>query len=566
MNKIVFYCENTSEYYDCDPGTELFDLAQKIKHKCKYPVLGAFVDNQLKELGFRIYSSHSVKFIDLTYNDGRRIYIRSLCFVLQKSVVDLYPQYSLILDYSLPNGLYGELREKGVNEDGTPNEVHIKPKEILNIKERMQYYIDNNYQFIKNKLSRNEASSLFRKHGREAKAALNETIGKFFVSVYFLDGYPDTYYGPLLYSTKYLDLFDLVPYNNGFCLQSPSSSEPWKVADYKYQDKLSSVFHENSDWNFILGVNGIATINQAINEGKTTPMIQVAEALHERKYADIADLIKNHNGKIKIVLIAGPSSSGKTTTSKRIALQCKTIGLNPVVIAMDNYFVNREFTPRDENGEYDFEALKTVDLLFLNNQLNDLFSGKEVEIPKFNFLKGERFFDGTKLIMGEKDILIMEGIHALNKEVTRDVDPEKVFRIYASALTSLSIDENNIISTTDSRLLRRMVRDYNTRGISPEDTILRWPSVRRGEERNIFPFQENADVMFNSTLIFELPLLKYYAEPLLHRISPSSMAYSESIRLLKFLSYVVSLSPDEINNIPPTSVMREFIGGSSFSY
>lgn len=565
MEKIKFYCENTSEYGECEPGTDLLSISQTLQHRCKYAVLGAFVDNQLKELGFKIYAPHSIQFIDLTWNDGRRMYIRSLCFVLQKSVVDLYPEYSLFLDYSLPNGLYGELREKELNEDGTPKEVHLSPDEILKIKNRMRHYVKENYPFVKTKMSRDEAAMVFRKNGRPAKAALAQE-GRFYTSVYFLDGYADTFYGPLLYSTGYIDLFDLVPYNSGFCLQAPSSSEPWKVADYQYQDKLSNVFHENSDWNYILGANGIASVNNAILKGMTKPMIQVAEALHERKYADIADLIYQRRDKVKLVLIAGPSSSGKTTTSKRIALQCKTLGLNPLVLAMDNYFVDREHTPKDEKGDYDFESLYAVDLDFLSKQMNDLFDGKEIELPKFDFVSGDRHFDGKKIRMGEKDILIMEGIHALNKEVTKDIAPERVFRVYASALTSLSLDENNIISTTDSRMLRRMVRDYSNRGITPEDTILRWPSVRRGEERNIFPFQENADAMFNSTLIFELPLLKYYAEPLLRRISPSSAAYAESIRLLKFLSYVVALDPKEIQAIPPTSVMREFIGGSSFEY
>lgn len=565
MSKIKFYCWNTSEYYECEPGENLVSLSKKIKHNLKYPVLGAFVDNQLKELGFQVYTSHAIRFIDLTYNDGRRIYVRSLCFVLQKSMADLFPDYSLYLDYSLPNGLYGELRDKFPDKDGTPREILLSQEDIDKVKKRMKYYIKGDMPFIKTKMSRDEASLIFRKNGRTAKAALAQE-GKFYTSVYFLDGYADTFYGPLLPSTGYIDLFDLVLYNSGFCLQAPSSSEPWKVADYQYQDKLSSVFHENSDWNYILGANGIASINQAIIKGNSTKVIQVAEALHERKYADIADMIYERREKVKLVLIAGPSSSGKTTTSKRIALQCKTLGLNPLVIAMDNYFVDREHTPKDENGEYDFESLYAVDLKFLSQQMNDLFDGKEIELPKFDFVTGERHFDGKKLKMGDKDILIMEGIHALNKEVTKDISPDRVFRVYASALTSLSLDENNIISTTDSRMLRRMVRDYNTRGITPEETILRWPSVRRGEEKNIFPFQENADAMFNSTLIFELPLLKYYAEPLLRRISPSSPAYAESIRLLKFLSYVVALSPKEIQAIPPTSVMREFIGGSSFEY
>lgn len=565
MEKIKIYCQNTSEYYECEPGTELLELSKQIKHNCKYTVLGAFVDNQLKELGFKIFTSHIIRFIDLTYNDGRRMYIRSLCFVLQKSTADLFPEYSLCLDYSLPNGLYGELRDKEPDTDGTPKEILLTENDILKIKKRMNYYIKEDFPFVKTKMTRDEASLIFRKNGRTAKAELAKE-GRFYTSVYFLDGYGDTFYGPLLYSTGFIGLYDIVLYNSGFCLQSPSSSEPWKVADYKYQDKLSSVFHENSDWNYILGANGIASVNKAILNGNSTKLIQVAEALHERKYADIADMIYERRDKVKLILIAGPSSSGKTTTSKRLALQCKTLGLNPLVLAMDNYFVDREHTPKDENGEYDFESLYAVDLKFLSQQLNDLFDGKEIDLPKFDFVTGNRIFDGKKLKMEEKDILIMEGIHALNREVTKDIAPERVFRVYASALTSLSIDENNIISTTDNRMLRRMVRDYNTRGITPEDTILRWPSVRRGEEKNIFPFQENADAMFNSTLIFELPLLKYYAEPLLNRISPSSQAYAESIRLLKFLSYIVALAPKEIQAIPPTSVMREFIGGSSFEY
>ncbi len=566
MKQIKIYCDNIADYFECEPGTELKEIVKQINHKCKYRVLAALVDNKLKELSYTVYFPIKVKFIDITHSDGRRSYMRTLSFILQKSVVDLFPQYSLVIDYSLPNGLYGELREKGRDGDGYPIKVNLSREEVLSISQRMREYIAGNYLITRKRLPNAEAAKLYRDNGREEKALLVESLGKFFTTVYFLDGYADTFYGPLIYSTGDIDLFDLFPYSYGFCLQSPSSNEPWRVADYKYQDKLSSVFKENSDWCAILGVNAIASVNKTILSGNTKELIQVAEALHERKYSAIADMIYKNKNHIKLVLISGPSSSGKTTTSKRVALQCKVLGLNPVIIAMDNYFVNREFTPKDEKGEYDFEDLHAMDLHFLNEQLNDLFAGKEVELPKFNFVKGERYFDGTKIQMGEKDILIMEGIHALNPELSKEIDQERIFKIYASAVTSLSIDENNTISTSDNRLLRRIVRDNSTRGISPEETILRWASVRRGEEKNIFPFQENSDVMFNSSLIFDLPLLKYYAEPLLLRIPPTSAAYVESIRLQKFLSYIVALTPVEISTIPPTSIVREFIGGSTFDY
>ncbi len=566
MRKIKIYCDNIADYFECEPGTELKDIVKQINHKCKYRVLAALVDNKLKELSFTVYSPVKVRFIDITHSDGRRSYMRTLCFILQKSVVDLFPQYSLVIDYSLPNGLYGELREKGRDEDGYPIKVNLSREEVLSISQRMREYIAGNHKILRKRLPNAEAAKLYRENGREEKASLVESLGRFFTTVYFLDGYADTFYGPMLYSTGDVDLFNLFPYSYGFCLQSPSSNEPWRVADYMYQDKLSAVFKENSDWCAILGVNGIASVNKTITDGDAKELIQVAESLHERKYAAIADMIHNKRNRIKLVLISGPSSSGKTTTSKRVALQCRVLGLNPVIIAMDNYFVNRELTPRDENGDFDFEDLHAMDLHFLSEQLNDLFAGKEVELPKFDFVKGERYFDGTKIEMGEKDILIMEGIHALNPELSKEIDQERIFKIYASAVTSLSIDENNTISTSDNRLLRRMVRDNSTRGVSPEETILRWASVRRGEERNIFPFQENSDVMFNSSLIFDLPLLKYYAEPLLLRIPPTSAAYVESIRLQKFLSYIVALTPAEISTIPPTSIMREFIGGSTFDY
>ena len=329
----------------------------------------------------------------------------------------------------------------------------------------------------------------------------------------------------------------------------------------KRQSKLATALKEHSDWCSIMGVKGVGKLNEKVLSGEIIDLINLSEALHERKYADIADQIYARRGSVKGGFIAGPSSSGKTSTSKRLALQCRILGLNPKVIELDNYFVDRELTPRDENGEYDFECLGAMDLKLLGQQLNDLMAGKEVEIPRFDFKEGRKYFEGNFMQLREKDILIMEGIHALNPAMIPDVDSSKVFRVYASALTSLSIDENNNISTSDNRMLRRMIRDNRTRGVGPEGTITRWQSVRRGENRNIFPFQENADAVFNSAHIFELPVLKYYAEPLLRRIAPSSPAYAEAYRMLKFLDYIVALTPAEMAAIPPTSILREFIDG-----
>ena len=338
---------------------------------------------------------------------------------------------------------------------------------------------------------------------------------------------------------------------------------PDKVLPMKQQSKLATALEEYSDWCAIMGVHGVGKLNDTVLSGQIVGLINLSEALHERKYAAIADQIYARRSSVKIVFIAGPSSSGKTSTSKRLAQQCRILGMNPKVIELDNYFVEREMTPRDENGEYDFECLGAMDLKLLGQQLNDLLDGKEVEIPRFDFKEGRKYFEGKMMRLDEKDILIMEGIHALNPAMIPGVDPSKVFRVYASALTSLSIDENNNISTSDNRMLRRMIRDNRTRGISPEDTIMRWQSVRRGENRNIFPFQENADAVFNSAHIFELPVLKFYAEPLLRRISPNSPAYVEAARMLKFLGYIVALSPAEIATIPPTSILREFIDGQT---
>lgn len=568
MEDIRIFCENDSAYHKVPLGTDLkalSDLTFKTvfddKSKTELPVLAALVDNRLKELEFKIMMPHTIRFIGYNHPDGRRTYVRSLCFVLRNAVKELYPEKVLAISYSLPSGLYCEIHEREAKEDGRPSICYITDEELETLKAKMQEIIDRNLPFKKVKMTFEEASKLFLANGQKDKSSLLRSIGHYTYSVYFLDGEADTFYGPLVPSTGYLKVFDIMGFNNGFCLQFPAEGNVSRVMPMKRQSKLAATLKEYADWCSILGVKGVGTLNESISSGRAVALINLAEALHERKYADIADQINMQRGRVKIVFIAGPSSSGKTSSSKRLAIQCKVLGLNPEVIELDNYFVDREKTPKDENGEYDFEALEAMDLELLNRQLNDLLAGKQVELPRFDFKEGRRHFEGDFMQLKENDILIMEGIHALNPAMTSAVDDSRIFRVYASALTSLSLDENNNISTSDNRLLRRIVRDNRVRGVTPENTILRWHSVRRGENRNIFPFQENADVAFNSALIFELPMLKYYAEPLLRRILPTSPAYTEAVRLLKFLDYIIALSPDEIEAIPPTSIMREFIGG-----
>lgn len=526
-----------------------------------YPVLAALVDHKLKELDFKLAMTHEVEFIGYNHPDGRRTYLRSLCFVLQNAVRELFPDKVLVIDHSLPSGLYCKVIETRKQEDGRCRTLALTQEQLSSIKSRMQEIVSADMPFRKEKIDAVTAEKMFEENNQPEKAELQKSLGKFICSVYFLDGHADTFHGPLLPSTGYLKVFDLLPFAEGFCLQFPSEGDFSKVIPVKTQSKIAATLAEYSDWCSIIRINGIGALNKAISEGHAVELINLSEALHERKYATIADQIYERRGQVKAVFIAGPSSSGKTSSSLRIALQCRVLGLVPKVIELDNYFVDREHTPKDSEGNYDFEALEAMDLKLLNSQLNDLFAGKEVELPKFDFKAGRSMPSGKRISLGEKEILIMEGIHALDPAMVPDVDNSKIFRVYASALTSLNVDENNNISTSDNRLLRRMVRDNRVRGITPEETITRWYSVRRGENCNIFPFQENADAAFNSALIYELPMLKYYAEPLLRRIAPSSPAYTEAVRLLKFLDYIVALSPDEISAIPPTSIMREFIGG-----
>ena len=554
MNLISLYCRNLNKEVLCTPGTTLAQLAQQLVLNPAAPYLAAFVDHKLRDLSYEMYKPYSVEFIDLSHTDGVRTYVRSLSFLMQKAVYDLYPQKKMILDYSVANGLYGVL--------DVENPVACTHQELEAIQKRMCELVVMKIPFVRTIKQIDEAIEIFTSMGKAQKALLLKTRQRFSTPVYYLDGYPDNYFGPLVPDTGVLQVFGLIPYHQGFLLQYPSQERHGKIQPVVRQDKMFEVFKEHSNWCGVIGAKSIGSVNSLILEGRAPNMIMVSEALHERKYARIADELYKRHQQLKMVLIAGPSSSGKTTTSKRLALHSKVVGLNPVVIELDNYFVDRERTPKDEEGNYDYEALEALDLDFLNCQLQELFEGKEVEMPLFNFREGKRFFNGEKMRLRENDLLIMEGIHGLNPRLTQAVAPEHKYKVYASALTSLSLDENNRVFTTDNRLLRRIVRDNKFRGISPEETILRWQSVRRGENKNIFPYQEQADIMFNSALLYEFPVLRYFVEPLLRRIPPTSPAYPEAHRLLKFLKYIEFMLPENFVHIPTVSVLREFIGNS----
>lgn len=570
MDNLQFYCVNDAKMHTAPLGTPVGEIAVSCGIHLvnpvtgeEEPVLAALVDHKLKELSYKMVVSHEVQFIGYSHPDGRRCYNSSLVFVLQKAVRDLFPDKVLIALHSLPGGLYLELVESRRNADGHRPVWFIPDEDVDRLHARMREIVDADLPFGKEKMRYEDAREIFLSNNQPYKAELMESLGRYVTSVYSLDDTRDTFYGPLVPSTGLLKVFGLYGFNSGVCLQLPSYGDRDVLMPVRRQSKISATLRDYAEWCLSMDILGVGNLNNVIQNGGAVPLINLTEARHERKYAEIADMIFQRRGQIRIVFIAGPSSSGKTSSSLRIANQCRTLGLNPKVIELDNYFRNREDTPKDENGQYDFESLQAMELDLLNSQLNSLLEGEEVEIPHFNFKTGQREASGRKLRLGEKDLLIMEGIHALNPDMTPSVDNSRIFRIYASALTSLGIDENNSISTSDNRLLRRIVRDNRIRGITPEETINRWHSVRRGESRNIFPFQENADAFFNSALIYEFPLLRYYAEPLLRRIAPNSPAYTEAVRLLKFLSFIVPLAPSEIEAIPPTSILREFIGGQT---
>ena len=554
MNPIPIYCRNNRQEVLCAPGTTLAQLAQQLRLNPEVPFLSAFADHKLKDLAFEIYKPYEVEFIDLSHLDGMRTYIRSLSFLLQKAVHDLYPQKKMILDYSVSNGLYGIL--------DSAHPVACSHQEIEAITKRMRELVGQKIPFIRTRKPIQEAIKIFKSIGKDQKALLLETRQSFYASVYYLDGYPDCYFGPLAPDTGCLEVFGLVPYHQGFLLQYPGPEDFGRIQPRISQEKVFEVFKEHSNWCQVIGAKSIGSINERIQNDEAANMIMVSEALHERKYAQMADELCKRRDQLKLVLIAGPSSSGKTTTSKRLGLHARVVGLKPVIIELDNYFVDREKTPKDAKGDYDYEALEALDLDFLNEQLLALFRGEEIESPTFDFVQGKRLFKGDRIRLGPKELLILEGIHGLNPRLTEAIDNAHKYKVYASALTSQSLDENNRVFTTDNRMLRRIVRDAQFRGTNAESTILRWPSIRRGEYKHIFPFQEQADIMFNSALLYELSVLRYFVEPLLRRIPPSSPAYPEAYRLLKFLHYIEYMPPKYFIHIPPVSVLREFIGNS----
>ena len=547
-------CENTNERKKLKPGLSLFEISQQININLKYPVLGAMVNNVLKELTYEVYSPKTIRFIDITHPAGMRMYQRSLFFVMQKAVKDILPGSRVRIEHAVSKGFYCEI-------DGC-----IEPLEyplIFQIGDKMREIVAQNLPFRRDKVLTQDVVTLFRNLGDEEKANLFETRSTLYTSVYYLNEKADYFFGCLVPSTGYLSKFDLVKYYQGMLLMVPKRKNPEELEEIVLQNKMFEIFQEYHDWVDILEVGNVAAINKQVLSGGASELIKISEALHEKKVVQIADQIASRSDKVRIVLISGPSSSGKTTFSKRLAIQLKVAGLRPYTISLDNYFVDREKTPRDENGEYDFESLYALDIDYFNNDLIRLMKGEEVHLPKFSFEKGQRFFDGSKLKIESNGIIIIEGIHALNPDLTPLIEPEKKFKVYISALTSLSIDGTNRIPTTDNRLIRRIIRDFRYRGYSALDTISRWESVRRGEEHNIFPFQEEADVMFNSALLYEFGILKNFAEPVIRGVPMNVPEYAEAVRLIKFLSYFVSIPPDEI---PPTSILREFLGGSTFSY
>lgn len=521
-----------------------------------YGPVSAKVNNKVESLDFRVYYNKDVEFLDITSASGMRTYVRSLCFVLVKAVEELYPEGSISLEHPVSKGYYCNLHlDRSIGLD-----------DVMRIKQKMQEIIHADIPYLRMECHTEEVVRLFRQRGMLDKAKLLETSGQLYSYYYRLGDTVDYYYGSLVPSTGYLHLFDLVKYYDGLLLRIPCRNNPNKLEELVKQEKMLEVFQEYHRWNQILGISTVGDFNIACNSGHATDLINVSEALQEKKIAHIADEIthRNENGeRVKLVLISGPSSSGKTTFSKRLSIQLMTNGMRPYPISLDDYFVNREDTPLDENGKHDFESLYALDLPFFEKQLKALLAGEEVELPRFNFTTGKREMSGKKLRVDEHMILILEGIHALNPALTPNIPAANKYKIYVSALTTILLDNHNYIPTTDNRLLRRIIRDYKYRNYSAEETIARWPSVRAGEDKWIFPYQEYADAMFNSALLFELAVLKENVEPVLRKVPNSCPEYSEAHRLLRFLSY---FTPVQDKELPPTSLLREFLGGSSFNY
>ena len=553
---LQIYCKNINKSKCFPIGSSLLDIYSGFELNMPFGPVSAKVNHKVEGLTFQLYNNKDVEFLDIQSSSGMRTYVRSLIFILSKAVEDLYPNGSIVLEHQVSNGYYCQLKlDRTIGLD-----------DVIRIKQRMKEIIADDLPFKRFEKHTHEVVELFRNKGMTDKVRLLETSGNLYSYYYTLGETIDYYYGSLLPSTGYIHLFDIVKYYDGLLLQVPCRSNPQKLEEVLKQEKMLEVLKEHRRWNQILGIGTVGDFNTACNQGYATELINVSEALQEKRISQIADEIFNRGQKgtpVKLILISGPSSSGKTTFSKRLSVQLMANGLKPYPISLDDYFVNREETPKDETGNYDYESLYALDLDFFNTQIQALLAGKEVELPRFNFTTGKREMSGNHLKIDEHMILILEGIHALNPKLVPHIPTEHQFKIYVSALTTILLDNHNYIPTADNRLLRRIIRDYKYRGYSAEETINRWPSVRAGEEKWIFPFQENADVMFNSALLFELAIIKDYAEPILRKVPNNRPEYSEAYRLRKFLDYFVPLQDKEL---PPTSLLREFLGGSSFRY
>lgn len=549
---IQIRCKNNKKSQKVEIGSTLFDVFSSFDLKMTHGPVSARVNNKVEGMHYRVYNSKDVEFLDMNSASGSRAYTRTLFFVLCKAVQDIYPNTDVVIDIPVSNGFYVDIRL------GRP----VVDEDVNILRRRMQEIIDSKMPIRRFTVPTEEAIALFQEKGDVEKVKLLRTSGSIYTTYYKIGEYVDYYYGTLLTNTSQLYLFGLEKYYDGMLLRIPSVSNPDELGEMTRQDKMFDIFKEHHRWQEILGIRTVGDFNQAIDAGHATDIINISEALQEKKLAKIAEEIASRKG-VKLVLLAGPSSSGKTTSCKRLSIQLAVNGLKPLQISLDDYFVDRDKTPKDENGEFDFESIYALNLDLLNEQFNALFRGEEVELPKYDFPSGKSVKSGKKLKLEPNNVLVVEGIHALNPELTAHVPEEQIFRVYASALTTILLDNHNYIPTTDNRLLRRIIRDYKYRGVSAQETIRRWPSVRSGENKWIFPFQENADAMLNTAMLYELSVLKMQAEPLLQQVPENCEEFAEAYRLLKFLKYFKGIP---YNNLPPTSLLREFLGGSSFHY
>ena len=544
--------KNNGQTIEVPMGAQLEEVYQLSGLQMEHGPISAHVNNKVEGMRYRAYKRKEVEFLDITSASGSRAYTRTLFFVLCKVAHELFDPCKVAIDIPVSNGYYVNLNI------GRP----VTLDDVGAIRRRMQEVVDAAMPVHRHETTTEEAITLFDSLHNHSKVKLLKSTGRIFTTYYDIDGYVDYYYGSLLTNTKQLYLFGVEKYYDGLLLRLPSREHPNELGEMTHQDKMFGIFKEHHQWQDILGLRTVGDLNDVIQQGHYSTLIQISEALQEKKMAQIADEITRRKG-TKLVLIAGPSSSGKTTTCKRLSVQLAVNGIRPVNISLDDYFVDRENTPRDEKGDYDYEHLHALNLPLFNEQLAALFRGEEVELPRYDFQTGTSGRSGKKLRLGKNEILVVEGIHALNPELTAQIPNEQIYRIYASALTTILLDKHNYIPTTDNRLLRRIIRDHKYRGVSAKETIRRWPSVRAGENKWIFPFQENADAMFNTAMLFELAVIKCQAEPLLEQVPENCPEYAEAYRLRKFLSYI---RPIPETQIPPTSLLREFLGGSSFKY